>query len=370
MKRKFERDKVRFAVVGLGYFAQACVLPAFQQTENAELVGLVSQDRDKLTQLGAHYDVPKRWTYREFDNCLRSDTIDALYIALPNSLHYEYALRALESGVHVICEKPLAISSDECKELIAASIRHSTKLMTAYRLHYEESMVRAMETVYSGELGDPRIFNSMFGFQIAKGNSRSVAIEQGGGPLFDLGVYCINTARHVFRDEPHEVLACTSSKSDPRFSRSEEMTSVTLRFPQERVAQFVCSFGSAAVNYFQVVGTAGTLIVEPAFDFACDVRHKLTVGEKVRERSFEKGDQIAAEIEAFSQCIISDLDPDSSGYEGLADVRIIEAVYESVKKGRGVKLEPFAKVARPTFKNEIRKAPSKMGVLVKVESPR
>src|SRR5262249_33982730 len=141
------------------------------------------------------------------------------------------------------------------------------KLMIAYRLHFEEANLKAIEEVQAGRLGDARIFNSVFTLQVEAGNIR-LRKETGGGTLYDIGIYCINAARYLCRAEPTEALAVTATRAEPRFHEIEEMTSAILRFPDDRLASFTCSFGAASVSTYRVVGTKGTLCVNPAYEFA------------------------------------------------------------------------------------------------------
>src|SRR5688500_6801283 len=284
-----ETRRIRYAVVGLGHIAQVAVLPAFQHArENSELVALISDDGEKLETLGRKYRVEHRFDYESFEDGLRKARVDAVYIALPNHLHREYTERAAAAGVHVLCEKPMAVTEADCESMIEACDRNGVKLMIAYRLHFEEANLRAVEIVQSGRLGDPRIFNSVLTMDVKEGDIRLNPRAEGGGTLYDIGIYCINAARYLFEDEPVEVLALTARNDEPRFSAPgvDEMTGAVLRFPGERVATFVSSFGASDVSRLQVVGTKGTLVLDPAYEYAGELTHELTIGERKSERRF------------------------------------------------------------------------------------
>src|SRR5215204_144249 len=297
--------KVRYAVVGLGHIAQVAVLPAFKHaSRNSELAALVSDDETKLETLGRRHRVPKsaRFGYARFDECLRSG-IDAIYITLPNHLHREYTERAARAGVHVLCEKPMAVTEDDCLAMIRVAEENGVKLMVAYRLHFEEANLKAIDLVQGGKLGEPRLFNSVFTMQVKAGDIRLNPRDQGGGPLYDIGVYCINAARNLFGAEPMEVVAFSSNNGDPRFRESEEMVAATLRFPgRERVASFTCSFNGADVSTYRVVGTTGELIMDPAYEYAGELTQTLTLDGRKRKRTFPKRDQFAPELISFSEC--------------------------------------------------------------------
>ena len=361
-------NKVRYAVVGLGHIAQVAVLPAFAHaTRNSQLAALVSDDSKKLKELSKKYRVRHTFTYEQYDDCLRSGEVDAVYIALPNSMHAEYSIRAAKVGVHVLCEKPMAVTEKECEAMIKTARNHHVKLMIAYRLHFERANLKAVEIVRSGKLGEPRIFSSVFGMQVKKGNIRTQE-ELGGGTLYDLGIYCINAARYLFREEPLEVFAYSARNNDPRFKEIDEMTTAVLRFSKERLATFTSSFGSADIAFYRVVGTKGDLRVDPAYEYAFPLRHQLTVKGKTTSRTYEKRDQFAPELLYFSDCIRKGVEPEPSGADGLADVRIIRALYKSARAGRPVKIRPIAPKKRPSLRQEIYRPAVAKPPLIHVES--
>lgn len=349
--------KIRYAVVGLGYISQAAVLPAFSNArENCELAALVSGDSEKLEVLGNKYGVSKLYAYDRYDELLSSGDVDAVYIALPNSMHADFAIRAARAGVHILCEKPLAVSVEECERMIDAADEHGVKLMTAYRLHFEEANLKAVEIARSGELGEPRFFESIFSFQVREDDIR-VQRDLGGWTLYDIGVYCINAARAVFRSEPVEAFAFCAGGSDERFTEIEHTTAALLRFPGNKLASFTASFGSSDISAYRIVGSKGDLRVSPAFDIGTDFTHELTIGGRTEKSVFKKRDHFAPELVYFSQCLIENCRPEPSGEEGLADVRIVQALYESARTGQAVKLEPASKNEYPSMYLEMKKPP-------------
>lgn len=348
--------KIRYAVVGLGWFAQAAAMPAFDHAENSELVALVSDDPTKRDELGKKYEIQRTYSYEEYEECLNSGEVDAVYIALPNHLHREYTVRAAKAGVHVLCEKPMAITVDECEAMIQAAKDNNVKLMIAYRLHLEEANLQAVETLQSGKIGEPRIFNSVFTQQTEAGNIR-VEEEKGGGTLDDIGIYCINAARYLFQAEPIEVFATSANNEEARFSEVAEMTTAILRFPGDQLATFTCSFGAAKVSTYQVVGTKGDLQVNPAYGTEGEIKHTLTINDEKQERTFASHDQLAAEFVYFSDCILQNKEPEPSGKEGLIDVRIIQALYHSIETGTFVRLDNLERQQRPTAEQTIKRPP-------------
>lgn len=366
---KQARNRVRYCVVGMGHIAQVAVLPAFEHAgANSELSALISGDPKKAKKLSGQYGVPV-YSYDDFERALEEEDIEAAFIALPNSQHQEYTVRAARAGVHVLCEKPMATTEKECQAMIDACEKAGVQLMIAYRLHFAPAHVEAVKLARSGRLGDLRFFSSIFGMQVKADNIRTDA-RDGGGPLRDLGVYCINAARYLFGDEPVEVRALTATKSgDKRFSEVEEMASALLAFPGDRVAQFTCSFGSSDVASLELIGAKGMLRIEPAYEYVGELKWALTINDKKQEKTFPAGDQFAPELLHFSDCIRKRKRPEPDGYEGFADVRIIEAIFRSARTGRAVSIEPVLpqKAMRPG--QAIQRPPVKKPKIVRTQSP-
>ncbi len=362
------KKKIRYAVVGLGHIAQTAVLPAFKHAENSELAALVTGHPEKDRELSERYRV-KAYTYDDLENALDKEQADAVYIATPNILHREHTERAARAGVHVLCEKPMATTQDDCEAMMRAAERNNVKLMIAYRLHFNDANLQAVRVAQSGDLGEVRYFGSLFGLQVNEGNIRTRK-ELGGGTLFDIGVYCINAARYLFRDEPIEVVGLTANNGEKRFAQIEEMTGAILRFSRERLAIFTCSFGSTDIAYYDLVGTKGHLRLENAYEYRGEMKCVTTIEGKESDKNFKPGDQFAPELIYFSDCIIHDRAPEPSGTEGLADVRVINAIYESAEIGRAVRIDSVAKKRRPDETMKIKRPPVKKPELIGANSPR
>lgn len=336
--------KIRYAVVGLGYISQIAMLPAFKgAARNSALAALVSGTPRKLKALGRKYGIDSLWSYDGYRELLASGTIDAVYIGLPNTLHKPYATAAAKAGIHVLCDKPLATTVADCAAMIAAAEQGKVGLMTAYRLHFEAGMLAAQAVADKGEIGELRYFSSEFSMQVKPGNIR-LDRKLGGGPVFDLGIYCINAARHLFGAEPVEVFAQAVAAKDRRFATVEEMANVSLRFPGDRLANFICSFGAADAANLQLWGTRGNLRFDAVYDMFPE--KELTIervrrGKPAREtRTFAKHDPFAPLLLHFSESILTGRRLYSDGAEGMADIRVIDAIYRSIARGRPVALPP------------------------------
>lgn len=360
---------IRYGVVGLGHIAQNAVLPAFEHAkENSRLVALVSDDPEKLNEIGKKYGVEQLYDYEHFDECLREADLDAIYICLPDSMHREYTVRAAEAGINVLCEKPMAVDHRECQEMIDVAEKNDVKLMIAYRLHFEEANMKMVEAIQEGKIGEPRYFNSSFSQQVKEGDIR-LDSSLGGGVLDDIGIYCINAARYLFQAEPLEVMAAAASSADKRFEEIDEMVSVIMRFPGERLASFTCSFGAADMSRLEVVGTDGHIVIDPAYEYATKLKYEIMQGEKKTEKEIPKRDQFAPELMHFSNCIISGKEPEPSGYEGLADILIIEAINKSIATGKPVEVKSVEKASRPGAYQIEKKPGVSKPKLVNTEAP-
>lgn len=362
--------KIRYAVVGLGHIAQIAVLPAFAHAKkNTELVALVSGDHIKLKKISKQYVVEHTYSYEQYDQLLSSDLIDAVYICLPNHLHMSFAIRAMEKGIHVLCEKPIALNTDEAKRMIEGSQRNDVKLMTAYRLHFQEANLKVLKMVRSGELGDVRFFNSTFSMRISDKNIRLQALK-GGGTLYDIGIYCINAVRNIFGELPEEVFAFSNTDYDKRFSEVDEMCSVSMKFSKGRLANFITSFSTSPTASYDVVGTMGRIHLEQAYEYFGEMTltHAKPQG-KERVYKFKKSDQFAPEIVYFSDCIQKNRQPEASGVEGLLDLMVIQALYKSARTGRPVKLQALRKDQVLSPKQKMRRPPVKKPQLINVSSP-
>ena len=344
---------VRWAVAGLGHIAQIAVLPAFAHAKPAaRLVALLSDDPKKQRVLARRHGISHVGDYAELRSVVKAGDVDAVYVALPNHLHCAFVLRALAARAHVLCEKPMAVTSAECQRMIEAADRHDRRLMIAYRLHFERANLAAIERARSGELGDVHHVQGFLTLAVQDPkNIRLGPRAKGGGPLYDLGIYCLNAGRYIFRAEPTEVMAWPSERRTR--AGAEQRMSAVLRFPGDRDLTFTASVASAPVSELRLIGTKGDLRVENAFDYAEPIHHSATTDDETRERTFARRDQFAAELVYFSECIRSRRQPEPSGREGLADVRVIEALYASARTRRPFRLPAFIKVRRPTLEQAI-----------------
>lgn len=333
------KKKVRYAVVAGGQISQQAFMPGIARTDNSELAALVTGDPVKADELAAAYKI-KAWSYDEYDALLRSGEIDAVYIATPNFLHTPYTVAALEAGIHVLLEKPMASSVEDAEKMLAAQRKTGAKLMIAYRLHHEPGTVEMVTRAQGGDFGELRGFTSVFAQNVAEDNSRG---HNGywSGPVPDMGTYPLNAVRNLFGQEPIAVHA-VGAKTAGRGFNFDDTVAVTLRFPGDRLAQFTVSYATAPAENFTLIGTEATITASPCFMFGAKVgityTEKTADGEKTH--SFDPVEQFGNETQYFSDCILNDRHPEADGEEGLMDVIVLAAVERSLETGEWVTLEP------------------------------
>jgi predicted dehydrogenase len=333
------QKKVRYAVIGAGWISQEAFLPAVEQTGNSEVVAIVSGSLDKARQLADFHGIAGVIPYEQFDGLARSGDIDAVYIATPNSSHARFALQAAQHRLHILVEKPLAVNLAEAESMRAAAREAGVNLVTAYRLHNDPGTLKLVELIRCGAIGDPRFFSSHFGFQIAAGNHR-LHKDHWGGPLQDLGVYCLNAARHVFGGEPVEIQAMSGSDAgDPRFAEVDAGITATLRFEGGRIASFYAGFGTNPTDTIQVLGTKGSIEVQHAYLFGKPRTIELQVGDTVERIEIPETDNFSGMIAYFSDCILEGTRPVVDSGEGLEDMRALLAIDEAAARGTPVRLE-------------------------------
>ncbi len=339
--------KVRYAVVALGDIAQEAMLPGVAHTGNSVVSALVTGDAEKARVVGAKYGVTACYGYDRFEEMLRSGTVDAIYLATPNWRHAEFAVPALRAGIHVLVEKPLEVSTALCQQILDAQKASGARLMVAYRLHFEPATLSLVEKIRAGELGELVSFSSCFAQMVDPANHRaSNGIE--AGPLFDMGPYPVNAARAVFEDEPTEIVSAVGTRHPAAgFSGDfDDTVSVTLRFPGDRIAQFVVSYYANAIDSYVVLGTKGSIRMNPGYMFGMSLEQSQVIGEKRSHQSFRNTDQFGGEMKYFSDCILNDRDPEPDGEEGYADVRVLEGIARALKSGRPETLAPFTRRRR------------------------
>ncbi|OAN56660.1 MULTISPECIES: Gfo/Idh/MocA family protein [unclassified Sphingobium] len=331
--------RIGYAIVGLGSYATRQVMPNFAGCDHARLVALVSGTPAKLDQYGAQYGIPAthRYSYADFERIRDNPDIDAVYVVLPNSLHAEYAVRAAQAGKHVLCEKPMATSVAECAAMIAACRKAGTKLMIGYRSRFEPYNRLAIDLARSGYVGRTRLITAEHGFAIRPDQWRLDRALSGGGSMMDIGIYSLNAARYLTGEEPVEVSAIESTnRSDPRFRTVEDRIGFQLRFPSGILANCLSSYSSGH-NGYRVIGAQGWINMEPATPYSGQsmmIRKDGVTAPRILPVAAKN--QFAGQLDHLAECILNGGTPIVPGEEGLADLRVIEAIYRSAAERRHV----------------------------------
>jgi predicted dehydrogenase len=335
--------QIGYAVVGLGDLTQHGVLPAFARAgENSRLVALVANDRARAQGLAQQFRAAAYHT-DELRQCLQREDVNAVYLALPSSLHCDYAVEAARAGVHVLCERPMAVMADECRRMIRTAQTNRVKLMVAYRLQFHPAHARTLELVRGGAIGAPKTLSTDFTTRIETSEDPRLQRRLGGGSMYDLGATCLNAARALLGPEPAQVMAMTARTSRRHGGDVDEGAVALIRFPDDRLVHLHTSFGEEPVASLRILGEEGSIELDNAYRH--DVPVTLTLCRRGHRETlaFEPTDQFAAELSYFSSCILQDRPPEPSGIEGLQDVRLVEAIYRSARDGRPVTLPRLAR---------------------------
>ena len=344
--------RVRYAVVGLGHLTLEQILPAFAQCRRSKVTALVSGDANKAGQVAQQYGIsPKNiYNYQNYDTLRDNPDVDAIYIVLPNSMHLEYTVRGAQAGKHILCEKPMANSSAEAQQMIDACKKASRKLMIAYRIQYETYNRAMMNLVRSREIGAVKLIEMVNG-QNQGGDLNQWRLKKslaGGGALPDIGLYCLNTARFLTGEEPMEIQAnMYSTSGDPRFKEVEENVNWMMRFPSGIQVVASTSYGIHDSKRYRVYGSDAWAEMNPAFPYKglrMMVGHKSPTNammEIKEERILDEKNQFALEMDHFSECVQENKTPFTPGEEGLQDHKLMEAIYESARTGKPVRIEPM-----------------------------
>lgn len=336
--------QIGYAVMGLGALARTSILPAFPRAlHNSRLVAVISRDRDKAQAVGEQFRAAP-YGLDEFRQCLQREDVNALYIALPTSLHCDYAVEAARAGVHVLCEPPMALVADECRRMNRTCQTNRTKLMLAYRFHFRPASLKAIELVRAGEIGSPKTVSSDYTIRVEDPTSPYLQRRMGGGTVYYLGVKSINAARSLLGFEPVQVMAMTARMNRRYGGDVDEGAVALIRFPDERLANFHTSFGEEPRADLTIFGEDGLIRLNDPYENVGEMTLAIKTQGERRELRFEPTDAFAATLAYFSDCIIHDRQPEPSGVEGLQDVRMIEAIYRSSRDGRPVTLPRLARV--------------------------
>ena len=333
------RRMAGYAIVGLGYYATQIIMPQFVNCKQSRVTALVSGDPAKARRYAAEYGVPERsiYNYANFDSIADNPDVDIVYVVLPNSMHAEYTIRAAQAGKHVLCEKPMAVSSPECEAMIAACRKADKKLMIGYRSHFEPHNLHAMRLRREGAIGKSRYVQAESGFPIGDPTQwRLKRALAGGGSMMDIGIYSVQALRYISGEEPTSVIARESTdRSDPRFSEVEDRVHWTFTFPSGLLGGGFSSYSSGH-NHIRLTGDSGWIDLEPATSYggqSMRVKRADARAETVTPPPGPAVNQFVGQLDHMAECAATGAEPIVNGEEGLRDLRIMEAIYRSAADG-------------------------------------
>ncbi len=335
--------RVGYAVVGLGKLAERAILPAFRRCKKSKLVAVVSGDESKAKRLAKKFGASDYYTYDEYVLALNHPQVDAVFIATPNGTHAGFTIRAAQSRKHVLCEKPMANSVEECQQMIDACRANDVRLMIGYRKRFDPACLAFKKLVAAGKLGRLKLVHSAYGITLppAKSGNLPWRLDRklaGGGSLVDVGVYCLNSARWFVGRDPLETSGFTWSLNPAGFRDLEENSTFLLKFPEGLVMQGSSSYGLADSSFLKIHGERGWAAMDPAFAPWHARRLFGEIGGRWFEQNFKPVDEYILELDAFANCILRRRDPEPNGLDGLKDVAIIQAIYKSARENRPIPL--------------------------------
>jgi predicted dehydrogenase len=325
--------KLGVALVGLGKYSTEELAPSLQETSLCKLTGIVSGSPEKVGKWMKKYDIPEKntYNYQNFDTIKDNPDIDIVYIVLPNSMHAEYAIRAAKAGKHVISEKPMGISVKQCEDMIAASKAAGKMLSIGYRLHFEPHHQTLMKLGQNGPYGKVKTITAKNAHSVEKNVWRIDKELSGGGPIMDLGIYCVQAAIYTLGEEPVAVTAKFGKKTDAeKFKEVEESISWKMEFPSGAVAECYSSYADTA-NIFRAEAEKGWFELKPSYEYK-GIKGETSQGKM----DISNVPQQARQMDDFADCILNNKPTRVPGEMGLRDVKILMAILDSASTGKRV----------------------------------
>ncbi len=327
--------KVGIALVGLGSYATGQLAPALQQTEHCYLAGIVTGTPSKIPAWKEKYNIPDQniYNYENFDSIKDNPDTDIVYVVLPNAMHAEYTIRAAQAGKHVICEKPMAITVEDCDRMIEACKQAGKMLSIGYRLHFEPYNQEMIKLAKEKTFGDLTGMSAAFGFRASSGTWRLNKTLAGGGPLMDVGIYCIQGFCYVSGMEPVAVTAQEGRKTDPeKFKEVEESLTWEFEMPNGIRAKGMSSY-SENVNFLRAEAERGWFQLSPAYSYG-GLRGETAAGKM----DFPQVNQQALQMDDFALAIKNNRPSPVPGEMGRRDVKLLQAIYEAMRTGKRIEL--------------------------------
>ena len=330
------KPKLGFALCGLGSLSTHQLAPALQKTANCRLVGIITGTPAKAAKWKTQYGIADKniYNYQTMHRLADNSDIDVVHIVTPNALHLDYALIAARAGKHVLCEKPMEISVERCRQMIDGVKAAGRRLAIGYRCRFEPNHLECMRLARSGEFGALKIIEAHFGFDVEPGVWRLKRALAGGGPLMDVGIYALQATRYLTGEEPTWVSASTTPGDPGRFSEVEESIVWQAKLPGGVLAHCSSSYSAAPAGYFRAMAERGWFGLDPAFNYG-GIHGLRSDGARIE---LAETDQFAVEMDNFASCLMENKPTIVPGEEGLRDVNLMMNLYESARSGKAVDL--------------------------------
>jgi len=331
---KMGKLKLGIALVGLGNYSEGQLAPALQETEHCYLAGIVTGSPEKTRKWKSQYNIPETnvYDYKNFDKIRDNPAIDIVYVVLPNSMHAEYTIRSAKAGKHVICEKPMAITVEDCDRMIAACKEANRMLSIGYRLHFDPYNKEMMRLGQQKEYCDFKKLIAENGMESTSGWRLNKKLA-GGGPLMDVGIYCVQGVRYTTGMEPIAVRAQEGPKKDlETFQELEESLSFQLEFPGNFIAECRTSY-SEHMNLLRAEVSDGWFELSPAYEYS-GIKGRTAQGNM----EFPQVNQQALQMDDFAMAIQNNRPTPVPGEMGRQDVKILQAIYQAMRTGERVEI--------------------------------
>src|SRR5450432_228192 len=329
--------KLGFALVGLGGLSTNQIAPALQKTNFCRLAGIVTGHPDKAERWKAQNNIPDKniYNYDNMEKMADNPDIDVVYVVTPNGLHAAHTIKAAKAGKHVLCEKPMEVSSEKCQQMIDACKKAGRQLAIGYRLHFEPNNLECVRLAREKVFGDVQMIQADFGFHA--GDPKQWRLNRalaGGGPLMDVGIYALQATRYISGEEPTMVTAVATTTDHEKFKDVEETIAWQMKFPSGIIASCNSTYGFNGMARYKALAENGWFELSPAYGYS-GIQGRRSDDKLI---NLESGDQFATEMDNFAQCILNNQPTKVPGEEGLRDIKIMMAIYEAARTGKTVSL--------------------------------
>ncbi len=323
-------SKIRWGILSTANIGTEKVIPAMQQCQLGEVTAICSRNLATAKDVASSLGIPK--AYGSYEELLADPDIDAIYNPLPNHLHVPWTKKAAEAGKHVLCEKPIALSSEEAQGLLDFSKTHpNVKIMEAFMYRFHPQWQKTKSLVEDGSIGELKTIHSFFSYMNRDANNIRNMADIGGGGLMDVGCYNISLSRYIFDDEPQRVVS--SMEFDPDF-KTDRVASGLLEF-SKGTASFTCSTQLTGYQRVNIYGTTGRIEIEIPFNAPPDKICKMWLqqGSQLEEITFDIVDQYTLQADALARSILDDTPVPTPLEDAVANMKVIERMVESSEKG-------------------------------------